>query len=124
MAKHKYSPEQIIHKLREAEILLSKGLTAQQVARKIGVCGDVWLFRFGYASHFEPHPSKRGYSHGGRYIIRGQVTLSVSLSVYSQSPLSLLPVYSESTFSWIVVRKPEVASKTVIFVSELGFSGC
>ena len=37
MAKHKYSPEQIIRKLREAEILLSKGLTTQQAARKIGV---------------------------------------------------------------------------------------
>ena len=42
MAKRKYSPEQIIHKLREAEILLSKGLTAQQVARKIGVCEQTY----------------------------------------------------------------------------------
>ena len=42
MAKNKYSPEQIIHKLREAEILLSKGLTAQQAARKIGVCEQTY----------------------------------------------------------------------------------
>jgi transposase-like protein len=31
------TPEQIIGKLREAEIMFSKGLTAQQAARKIGV---------------------------------------------------------------------------------------
>jgi len=42
MARNKYSPEQIIHKLREAEILLSKGLTAQQAARKIGVCEQTY----------------------------------------------------------------------------------
>ena len=50
MAKHKYNPEQIIHKLREAEILLSKGLTAQQAARKIGVCEQTyyrWRQKYG-----------------------------------------------------------------------------
>ena len=50
MAKHRYNPEQIIHKLREAEILLSKGLTAQQAARKIGVCEQTyyrWRQKYG-----------------------------------------------------------------------------
>ena len=42
MAKNKYSPEQIIRKLREAEIPLSKGLTAQRAARKIGVCEQTY----------------------------------------------------------------------------------
>ena len=42
MAKNKYNPEQIIRKLREAEILLSKGLTAQQAARKIGICEQTY----------------------------------------------------------------------------------
>ena len=34
----------------------------------------MWLFRFGFASPFKPHVSKRGYSHKGWYINRGQVT--------------------------------------------------
>jgi len=38
MAKRKnYSPEQIISKLREAEVLLSKGNTTGAACRKIGV---------------------------------------------------------------------------------------
>jgi len=37
MGKKRYSPEQIIGYLREAEILLSKGSTIGQVCRKIGI---------------------------------------------------------------------------------------
>jgi transposase-like protein len=37
MARKGYTPEQIIGKLREAEVLLSKGETVGQVCRKIGV---------------------------------------------------------------------------------------
>ena len=37
MAKKRYSPEQIIRKLREAEVLISKGQTTQEAARKIGI---------------------------------------------------------------------------------------
>jgi transposase-like protein len=33
----KHTPEQIIHKLRQAEVELSKGSTIPQAARKIGV---------------------------------------------------------------------------------------
>jgi putative transposase len=33
----KHTPEQIIHKLRQAEVELSKGATIPQAARKIGV---------------------------------------------------------------------------------------
>ncbi len=36
MPRKRFTPEQIIGKLREAEIFLSKGLTAQQAARKLG----------------------------------------------------------------------------------------
>jgi putative transposase len=35
--KKGYSPEQIIHKLREAEVLLSQGNTVTIVAKKIGI---------------------------------------------------------------------------------------
>jgi putative transposase len=37
MARKRFSPEQIIRKLREAEVLLSKGLTVPQAVRKLGV---------------------------------------------------------------------------------------
>ena len=37
MTKKRYSSEQIIRKLREAEVLIAKGQTAQEAARKIGI---------------------------------------------------------------------------------------
>ncbi len=37
MAKKGYTPEQIISKLREAEILLSQGATIAVISKKIGV---------------------------------------------------------------------------------------
>ena len=37
MAKKGYTPEQIINKLREAEILLSQGSSISEASRKIGV---------------------------------------------------------------------------------------
>jgi transposase-like protein len=37
MVKKSHSPEQVINKLREAEVLLSQGATAGEASRKIGV---------------------------------------------------------------------------------------
>lgn len=37
MPRKRYTPEQIIHHLREAEVLLSQGMTAENAARQIGV---------------------------------------------------------------------------------------
>jgi len=37
MVKNSHSPEQIINKLREAEILLNQGATVSEAGRKIGV---------------------------------------------------------------------------------------
>ena len=37
MARKRYTPEQIIRKLREAEVLIAEGMTAAEAARKIGV---------------------------------------------------------------------------------------
>ena len=37
MAKKGFTPEQIINKLREAEILLNRGATIEIVSKKIGV---------------------------------------------------------------------------------------
>ena len=45
MSKKGYSPEQIIHKLREAEVLLSQGNTIGAVSKKIGV-SDFTYYRW------------------------------------------------------------------------------
>ena len=37
MGKKRYTPEQIIGKLREAEVLLSQGATVGEASRKLGV---------------------------------------------------------------------------------------
>ena len=37
MARRRYSPEQIIRLLREAEVFIAEGMTAVEAARKIGV---------------------------------------------------------------------------------------
>jgi transposase-like protein len=37
MVRKAYTPEQIINKLKEAEVLLSQGATIGEVSRKIGV---------------------------------------------------------------------------------------
>jgi putative transposase len=45
MKKKGFTPEQIIKKLREAEVLLSKGEPVMQVIRKLGV-SDVTYYRW------------------------------------------------------------------------------
>ena len=40
--KRKYSPEQIIIKLREAEVLLSQGHTVKETTRKLGVAEQTY----------------------------------------------------------------------------------
>ena len=42
MAKKGYTPEQIINKLREAEILLQQGATIAIISKKIGVSGHTY----------------------------------------------------------------------------------
>lgn len=37
MPRKRYSPEEIIHKLREADVLLSQGHTAQEAVRQLGI---------------------------------------------------------------------------------------
>lgn len=45
MPKKGYSPEQIIHKLREAEVLISQGNTISSASKKIGV-SDFTYYRW------------------------------------------------------------------------------
>jgi transposase-like protein len=37
MPRKRYTPEEIIHKLREAEVLLSQDQTVQQAVRQLGI---------------------------------------------------------------------------------------
>ena len=37
MPRKRYSPEEVIHKLREAEVLLSQDQTVQQAVRQLGI---------------------------------------------------------------------------------------
>jgi transposase-like protein len=42
MSRRRYTPEQIISKLREAEVLLSKGATVQESCRQLGVTENTY----------------------------------------------------------------------------------
>ncbi len=59
MVRKSYTPEQIINKLREAEILLNQGNTLALVWKKIGV-SDCTYYRWLH----EPHVARR--KGGGR----------------------------------------------------------
>jgi putative transposase len=49
MPKKGYTPEQIIHKLREAEVLLSQGASIAVICKKIGVTDQTYYrWRKGY----------------------------------------------------------------------------
>ena len=43
MGRKRFSPEQIIVKLREAEIFESKGLTQVEAAKKLGIAEQTWI---------------------------------------------------------------------------------
>ncbi len=45
MSRKRYTPEQIIGKLREAEVALSQGQTAAQVCRSLGI-GEQTFYRW------------------------------------------------------------------------------
>jgi len=42
MGRKRYTPEQIIHLLREAEVFISQGLTTSEACRKIGVVDQTY----------------------------------------------------------------------------------
>jgi transposase-like protein len=42
MPRKQYSPDEIIHKLREAEVLLSQGQTVQAAVRQLGVAEQTY----------------------------------------------------------------------------------
>ncbi len=44
MNRKRYTPEQIIGKLREAEVALANGRTAGQVCRTLGIAEQTFLF--------------------------------------------------------------------------------
>ena len=42
MPRKRYTPEEIIHKLREAEVLLSQDHTVQEAARQLGIAEQTY----------------------------------------------------------------------------------
>lgn len=42
MPRKRYTPEEIIHKLREAEVLLSQDQTVQQAVRQLGIAEQTY----------------------------------------------------------------------------------
>ena len=42
MGRKRYSAEQIITKLREAEVLSSQGQTVDQISRHLGICANTY----------------------------------------------------------------------------------
>ena len=42
MPRKRFTPEEIIHKLREAEILLSQGQTVQEAVRQLGIAEQTY----------------------------------------------------------------------------------
>jgi len=46
MVRRSYTPEQIINKLREVEVLLSHGFTVAQASRKVGITEQTY-YRWG-----------------------------------------------------------------------------
>ncbi len=42
MSKRRYNAEEIIHKLREADVLLSQGMNVSQVCKRIGIAEQTY----------------------------------------------------------------------------------
>jgi putative transposase len=62
MAKKGYTPEQIINKLREAEILLSQGAIVAVVSKKIGVSDYTYYWESRQSSLSREVPGRMGIS--------------------------------------------------------------
>jgi transposase-like protein len=60
MARKSYTPEQIINKLREVEILLNQGANVSEACRKIGVTEQTYYRWHREYNHFRHH-SALGY---------------------------------------------------------------
>jgi transposase-like protein len=48
MSRKRITPEEIIHKLREAEILVSQGRTVKDAAKQVGVTEHYYRWRYAY----------------------------------------------------------------------------
>jgi transposase-like protein len=61
MPRKRYSPEEIIQKLREAEVLLSQGQTVRQVARSLAISEQTyyrWRKEYGGLDRSQAHRLK------------------------------------------------------------------
>ena len=69
MPRKTYKPEEIIRKLREAEVLSSQGQSIEEVCRKIGVTGNTyyrWRKEYGGLRVDQAHKLKELEKENGR----------------------------------------------------------
>ena len=69
MPRKTYKPEEIIRKLREAEVLSSQGQSIEEVCRKIGVTGNTyyrWRKEYGGLRVDQAHRLKELEKENGR----------------------------------------------------------
>ena len=69
MARKRYSTEQIVGKLREAEKLQAQGMTIAQVCKRIGITDQTffrWRIKYGALKEDEAHRLKALEAENGR----------------------------------------------------------
>jgi hypothetical protein len=84
MPRKRYSPDEIIHKLREAEVSLSQGQTVQEAVRQLGIAEQTyyrWRKEYGSISE-KPHTDENDiicwhYDHTSGQTIKGINIISV-----------------------------------------------
>ena len=57
MPKKRYNAEEIIHKLREADVLLSQGMNVGQVSKRIGIAEQTYYRWRVHYNTIRPHSS-------------------------------------------------------------------
>ena len=94
MAKKRHTPEQVINKLREAEVAIAEGSTVAEAARRIGVTEQTFyrwhngLGRFRAREQRNIETSSRGSFEGGAEppkARQGELNLSISRKIELQS---------------------------------------
>ena len=92
MAKKRHTPEQVINKLREAEVAIAEGSTVAEVARRIGVTDQTfyrWRSEYGGLRIDQAGCLKRLESENSR-LKRAVADLTLDNQVLREAPEALL----------------------------------
>ena len=91
----KYRPEQVVEKLRQAEVELGKGLSVKEVCRVIEVCEQTLLWRVVLPPHTQCHRPEGWGRLLGRAYSRARGSQS-RCGQAAKQPIGLLLVTGES----------------------------